>query len=496
MATVAAGLILLLSGLVMVGTHRPGHYWGDDYALYIRQAEAIAGPLSVAQVVADNEFTLTNSQDPDFSPPVYPWGWPLLLAGPVAVVGSNVDALSGVSVATALVFLGAWYFFARRRLGAGLSLLGVSILALSPVYVRWTDWLHSELPFMALTFIALCWFDRLRPGWVKGVRPGALAGLMAAMAFSVRREGMALLVAIAVGQVVDLVQRGAPWRRGHTWLVLAAPWATFGVSVGLLQTILPSTLIPRYPGTSLLNGARFAAVYLTDFSRVFGAESARVGGLVAGVALVGMVYRLGTRWPRDLKLAAFLVVAYILGGSFFVPSGRYMATVVPLMWYFALWVPVGMWEQFPRRWARRSTALVTALVLAITLSTELPTLASYRSGATSGEVWPGPQEPDARQMFARVEALTSTDDVVGFFKARAMTLETGRLSVQVGQDRSPFEARIFLDLVVLETDSPWVGEMLHSPRYRLIWSNASFLLFIPARVEATGSRHHVSTLSS
>ncbi len=45
LATLAVGMILLIAGLAMVGTHRSGHYWGDDFALYLRQAESISGPL-------------------------------------------------------------------------------------------------------------------------------------------------------------------------------------------------------------------------------------------------------------------------------------------------------------------------------------------------------------------------------------------------------------------------------------------------------------------
>jgi hypothetical protein len=43
-------------------------------------------------VLTENEFTVTMSRGPEFSPPLYPWGFPLVLAPFVAVWGTDLDA--------------------------------------------------------------------------------------------------------------------------------------------------------------------------------------------------------------------------------------------------------------------------------------------------------------------------------------------------------------------------------------------------------------------
>ena len=73
----------------MYATHRSGHWWGDDWALYVRQARAARRP---SQPSADRERVHRPLSDgPEFSPPLYPWGFPLLLAPFIAVVGDNLD---------------------------------------------------------------------------------------------------------------------------------------------------------------------------------------------------------------------------------------------------------------------------------------------------------------------------------------------------------------------------------------------------------------------
>ena len=43
-----------------VGLHRTGHTWGDDFTLYLRQAQSLVDG-NVGQVVADNHFNVDNS---------------------------------------------------------------------------------------------------------------------------------------------------------------------------------------------------------------------------------------------------------------------------------------------------------------------------------------------------------------------------------------------------------------------------------------------------
>src|SRR5690606_24612229 len=92
-------------------------------------------------------------------------------------------------------FLLMWYRLARPRLGPGLAVGGMVVLALSPQYVRWTELIQSEIAFLAVAMSALVVLDlpatrraligSRTPWW-----PLVAVGVVAAFAFTVRREGL------------------------------------------------------------------------------------------------------------------------------------------------------------------------------------------------------------------------------------------------------------------------------------------------------------------
>jgi len=91
----AAVLALVVGGMVavMYASHRSGHWWGDDWALYIRQAQGLLD-ADPGRVFDENRFAIEASRGAPFSPTVYPWGFPALLSPAVAIVGADVDRLT------------------------------------------------------------------------------------------------------------------------------------------------------------------------------------------------------------------------------------------------------------------------------------------------------------------------------------------------------------------------------------------------------------------
>jgi hypothetical protein len=508
--------LLALSGLVlgavvaMFATHRHGHWWGDDWALYVRQAQGLVDG-NAEQVRLDNEFTVTTTPGREFSPPLYPWGFPLLLSPFVAVFGTDLDKLAILEVACAAVFVVAWWALARRRLPALVTLAGALVLALSPLYVGWTEQIQSELPFMAVAMLAVVYVDHVssrraltEPGgsWV----PAVVAGLAAAAAFTVRREGLAVVAMIGVAQLVGL---HALWprrpraRRGVALLLarLATPFAVAYGAIQLLQAVLPSTLVPRYRGTGLGNITKFADQHVANISKSLGFQGqwatspSVLGNHVAGtlvvtlflaLAIAGIVLALARHTARDLPLLGYLLVVFTIGASFRVSSARYVATVGPILLLLAatavVWL-VGL------RWSARvaaAAAVVPLLLLAVGNGQEVGTRIDHaQEFRDRGLVEWGPMDPAAVEMWAAVERLTEADDVVGFWKARAMTLMTDRRSIQVGGSSWPADrASDLMDVLVIQyADDQYPLVAARPDRYESVWGNSRFELFrvVPER---------------
>lgn len=500
---VGLGLALMVGTMaaLMFASHRPGHWWGDDWALYIRQAQSLVDGNPGA-VTADNEFTVTESLGAPFSPPLYPWGFPLILAPFVAVVGVDVDALAVVPVLSACVFACAWFALVRRRLGIAVAFVSTPAIVLTPLLFSWTELIQSEWPFLAVTFAMLVAVDRAVDSAVltdvtARWWPLVLLGVGAAAAFSVRREGLAMTAAIG-GAQLGLLTTGAPpvraWLRDRLLVLrLAVPHLTALVTVYALQFALPSTLVPQYDGTSIRNTYRFSERHFRHVADVIGLKrpwdryvtvlGSQGLGLVAMwfvlIAMAaGIVAAVTIHRRRDLHLVVYGLVAFAIGGSFRSAINRYMTTVGPIVLLLAL-VGLATVIGWRRRWIGLTAAfVVAAAIVAGNLANVNLRIESAERTAAAGAVEFGPTHPSAVELFDAVIANSDPDDVVAGPKARALTLMTDRRAIQVDQWR-PLPDDWSPTLVVVEVNDPTDAEMRdeHGDRYTEIWSNSRFRIY-------------------
>lgn len=506
----SAALALTLGAMAaaMFASHRDGHWWGDDWALYLRQAEGLLHG-NPGRVIDENRFTVEMSRGAAFSPPLYPWGFPIILAPFVAIVGPDVDRLTVVPVLCSMVFAACWFDLAKRRLGSLPALVGVVAVTLTPLLVGWTELIQSEWPFLATTAVVLVGLDRLAEHGTltdpsAALWPVLLVGFGGAAAFSVRREGLAIIGAIVTVQLVELASDRSWWReRGNRPTMAArllAPHTAALATVGLLQALLPSTLVPQYTGTSVSNVWTFRRDHLDHLAEVSGlkrtwqdapevlgstalgwvAVVAYVTAAIAGVVLAVFCFR-----RRDLHLVAYALGALLIGGSFRSPINRYVCTIAPLLVLLGAAAIATAARFLP--WRHAGTLVVTA-VLALPAIGNIVQVETRIDQAerivASGEIEWGPTHPLAVEMFDAVVELSDPGAIVAAPKARAMTLETERLAVQV-DDYRPLPDTITLDLVVVELDSDIATELAaaatgDAPRFRRVWQNARFAIYEPA----------------
>lgn len=490
---------------VMFATHRPGHWWGDDWALYIRQAQGLLDGHP-GRVFDENRFAVENSVGAEFSPPLYPWGFPLILAPFVAIVGADVDQLAIVPVLCAAVFACCWYALAKPRLGQVPATVGVIAVTITPLLLSWTELIQSEWPFLAVTGVALVALDRVAVsgGFVEHGRrwaPLVLVGMLAAAAFTVRREGLAVFAAIAAAQIVALSEfTPRPWRLDLVAIRrliarLAVPHAVGLAIVGALQVILPSTIVPKYAGTGIGNVWHLRAKLFRNLAEISGLKRPGVPdptvlgsvgwgwAVVASYLLIGYVgigLALTVHRRRDAHVAAYLVTAFVIGGSFRSAINRYVSTIAPLLLLLGLVLILTA-----IRWLRRprtATAVVTVLVALIAIANLVQArtrLQNVDRFVDAGQVEWGPTHPEAIAMFDAIRTLTAEGDVIAAPKARLMTLEIGLLAVQV-DDYRPIPPDLDLAAVVVEPGTNLAVKLLADPAsYELTWQNPRFLIFTP-----------------
>jgi len=430
--------MMLLSAVVAwaaIGLHRTGHTWGDDFTLYLRQAGSLLDG-NVGQVIADNHFNVDNAAKPGFSPYVYPWGFPMLLAPFYRLFGLNYAALKLVEVASLIGFLWGFHAIVRRRMTRWLAFATVAFVGTTLAYLVHTNQLVSEFPYMAAVALTLWWLDHLRtnqqPLDAASRRQLVILGLLAMCVFNVRREGLAIVAAIAVAQLLDLRGR---WRTADRAQVLT-PHVSFFGSVILVQLMLPSALAPEYDGAGLhQTWAKLQGPFRTAFADQLGfPDLAGVGLLlVVLVVVAGVVIRLWKSPATDAPLATFAVGSMVIVGMIPAVADRYLLAITPFALYFAVQAVAA--TPLPRRLSARHAGswVATALLAAATVVhiSYLPSAVSdAQNFSDSSNVVDGPEAPYAQAAFDAIRTHTKQDDVVAFFKVRALTFYTDRRGVQ------------------------------------------------------------------
>lgn len=491
--------------LLSFAVQRSGHFWGDDFALYIRQSKGLIDG-NWPQVVADNHFAVDNSAWHTFSPYSYPWGFPLLLSPFVWQWGVDYDQLKLLGTICFAVFLVFFNRIAERRIGYGPALALTAAIGCSLAYLGQTNTVQSEMPFLAFIGLSLWLIDRATDAkaW-EGERHARLVvlGLVLAFTFNIRREGLAVVVALAAAHAVHLLTRQYegtdPWWRQVDWKRLLRPYTTFLVAVAAFQLVLPSVLIPQYEGAGFQNlreNLSFFRPVLAEqlsFNRPYRPQFEVFGSVGFGefvfwtivvLAALGLLVRLALRWRDDAPLIAYLVAMAAAIARLPFHESRYLLSLTPFILYFAaqalptimlrspsdssLALPssgeadseptqeapaarsVGAAsddsveddeDSRPEWLAPISTAWPYRVAVAIVV-VGLAGITLLGFSAARGEAdrvadahgapqW-GPTDPSAIEMWAAVEQYTRPDDVVAFFRARLMTLETDRRSIQSG----------------------------------------------------------------
>ena len=480
----------------------------------------------MGEVIAQNRYAVNNSGWSSFSPVVYPWGFPLLIAPIVALWGVNYARLKVLVIATFLGYLFCLYRLVLRRAGVVPAALIVALVGASVTYVGWTASVLSDYPFLFFATFTLLWFDRCRLRNLfeaDGLRDLIILGGLIGFSFSIRREGLALVAALfsiqvvilaprlfeRVGALVDRVQTRAPSGPSTPsspirWSRIAVPWVSFAVMVGGLQLMLPSVLLPRYADTGTQQIKPNIIWFRDILAELLGLKDIGVNKLellgswrLAAAALtvfvvlavIGFVVRLTTAIFEDVTVAAYLFAScYIIGTAPF-HEGRYLYGIMPLMAYFAVQALPAL-AKAVRLWTLPATVVSCILLAGLVFAN----LTDMRHAIDYHRVYKGtidgPTAPAALEMEQKVRDCTRGDDVVAFFRARAMTMLTDRSSIQTGNIDQILQRS---DWFVMEKDSTY-SQPLVSDRQaarlglRKIWENSDWVLWLVPGGAADGRR--------
>lgn len=416
--------LVLSSSTLGVALLKDGHAWGDDFAAYLMQAQSLLDG-TMDDFVRRNAFTIERSA-PVPGPVTYPWGYPLLLAPALGLLGLDLFALKLLSVGFFALFLVALHALLRLHLSTVPALLVVACFAFNPTLLRAQDHVLSDVPFLFFSSLALCAIERLTRSRAEARTDLAAGAVGAAIltATAMRLNGLLLLAVLATAQTI----RFRTWPAADRIRQGALPYLTFGLLALAYSLLFPSgdtSYLGYYRGitsaalrTNFEFYAELPAWMLGDvpLHAIFDPllEIAFVAGLLLGPL-------------RCAPSAAYavLLLAMLLPWPF-TPVPRFFFPALPPLAVVAAEGGRSIAARLPPRGTEvaRWTALGLAGALAV-LSLVTSGSAAW-SNLKSGRASSGPFDARSTEMFAFVRDETPPEAVVVFYKPRVLRLLTDR----------------------------------------------------------------------
>ena len=406
-------LLILAIGLAHVAALRPGHEWGDDFALYLLHARN----LVEGQPYADTGY-IYNPHYPSIGPPTYPPVTPLLLAPVYALVGLNLEAMKWMMVGGFMAFLGAAYLLFRCDLGALRSAVVIALLGLNWFFLQETNTIGSDEFFLGFLYLAFLLVERADRTTVNSPAQWLLqlgAGMAAYLAFGTRSLGVLVMVALAIKELIVRRRIGRPVLAGMALFACLA----------LVQTLLVHS--DRRYLDQLQGGPGVLVEHLAWYAERLAAFWSNGRWHLLGILLTAACLLLASagfalrvrRRVGVCEVFALLYVAVILLWPSY-EAERYLYPVIPLWIFYAF---CGL--EHP--WLARRPVLGRT-VFGLLLTGAALTYTSRYAASDWGPLAHGVHTSEAQELFRCVADRTRPGDVVLFAKPRAMALMTGRAS--------------------------------------------------------------------
>lgn len=416
-------LLLVPIAILLLGMISTGHALEGDFSLYLRQAKSICMG-DAGQVFHDMQQMLSLATDKLYSPTLYPWGYPLLMAPVYALFGMNFymyKLLQLVFILSGLFFL---YSNLAKQPGFKMQAWIIAFfVGIQPLLLLFVNQLLSEPSYFCFVMISWWAVRSVDPAEVTGKKAIArLIALGALLIFTaqIRTEGFLLLAAL-----------GSSWL--PLWLrtkkgryALLVPFVTALLLFLILNLFLPSGFLRHLDHTSGLTAERVLSnlqFYVRSLQVFFPFEHLAAVIVFLLLAGAGMV----TRLKSDLFEAVFLLSSMGLLLVWPHQNTRHILSLFPFMAYFFVrgidLSKVVFFKKYPLSFCLIALLTFARLPISIAVAGMNGWSLFEKPDATYGVY-----APDYQDLVTQVEARVASHERIAFPHSRMLYLSTGRLT--------------------------------------------------------------------
>lgn len=486
-------------------------YWGDDFAAYISEG------IAIANGTLDKQLELNSLMHPSYLPEhlrsgsyAYVWGYPLLLSLVYRFIGFDRVGFTSVvyyklpSVYCLALLAGVLFLYYRRYLSRKISFVLTAFFAWYEGFYEFIDTLYSDIVFLAFFMLSLllieCFVDEKKAK--KRVFPGIFAGLSMWYTYEIRLNGIAVLLAAVICQLANVFPRRKELTVRKV-LEELLPYFVFGISVFVASFIMPTP--PKDSGISLWMFAENLKYYLDwiidwlglllvnpiyavwdRFGEVNYPALIKVGDIIGTlmlcVCIVGMICVKRNKTVHLLALSAVYYIAVCLLP--YQQGDRYIYPLFPiLLLYFGLGASTLIKHIHIHSENSASVGVKCAKLLVCAFFCVVAVVPVYKANIAIA-YGRSPQPIVGTASIYRYDIYSATpvelynyirnelpeDCVIGFYKPRALYLNTQRVSVPIGVNgHTPDETDYCLSY---NGNLSNLGET-----FELVYENADFKLY-------------------
>ena len=417
-------LVIILVVSIVIGSSQltRGHEWGDDFAAYIMQAKSILNG-DMQNFVEHNGITIHQSST-QIGPVAYPWGYPLLLTPVYAAKGISPLALKLPGLFFFVGFLICIYLLTESRLPQTESLLLVSLFAFNPLFINFLDQILSDIPFLFFSTLALLLMMKEKP---RGTLDAVLLGGVISFAFFIRTTGILLLASFLVVEFFNIWNQKTS-RESNMEIIRNAVvvCATFGVLWIVYSLIFPGgseSYFDQLKGFSFKTALGSIGAYFKLFGMFFGTSI-----IWRYLYYVLFIFFLIGAWIRR-KEETILIVFFLLWMLLLIiwpewQGPRFIFPLLPIFIYFTFQGMISVIRKLPWNYHQSGQWVFYGFWLSVICIFLFNSSINAYANLQNNRSINGPFDPYSMEVYNYIKEKTSPDNVIIFFKPRAMRLMT------------------------------------------------------------------------
>jgi len=444
-------IIVICSGLLVIGTLTNGQEWGGDFASYIMQAQSIS-EHSTEEFIKENWFTITESSY-IIGPVAYPWGFPLMLSVIYAIFGANIFALKFIGVISFLAFLSTLWFGFKKQLAPWSFICLVSLLALNPVLIQFADHVMPDLSFLLFSTLSILLIGYLiveEKRIVSEKTDYMILGTAMAITFFIRFNGILLIPSLIATQLFSYMFKNdiknikdiknliikTKEKINKNTLIYLIPYGTFFILLCLYFILLPNTAkthakyLHGVSAQSLLDQLNYY-LYLPAYEYSKIPYFLLIYGASFVFFLSGILKKVKTQYHIILYITATFLLYLIWPGR---QGLRFMFPIAP---FYLAFMFAGIEDFIEGRkgiekWGRRCLTLIPVLFV-ISLMGYESIMGCRKNLLNKRATTIGPYTQTSEEMFSYIKKHTDKNSTIIFFKPRVMRLMTNRNALVIDQ---------------------------------------------------------------